>query len=144
MSYDRHFSTDWTRLSRDEAMVRAYALGVDAALGEDRPDEFQRLLGEDKRALIEMAFNEGKRKALRMQAEIEDENGPGYDRNERNYEIWDRLLVYRRGESEQEPSGRSIRRSSRIDVPATLQRLEALDLPKDDLDRLGLPDFLYR
>lgn len=143
MSYERHFSKDWTRLDRDEAMVRAYALGVDAALGTEHPEEYQRLLRADKRALIEMAFNEGRRKALQMEQEIDtgttDEDD---DDDEREYEIWNRLLVIRRPDQEDELGGDAPR--TRIDIPLTLQRMALLENRRDDLKRLRLPDFLYR
>lgn len=146
MSYERHFSTDWDSLSRDEAMVRAYALGVAEALGDEYPEEYERLLAEDKRALIEMAFNEGRRKALHLESEIEAENEGADDPEEREYRVWDKLLAYHEpdADDEAEPDSTGSNRRSRIDLPATLELMDALDLPRDDLERLGLPDFLYR
>lgn len=144
MSYERHFSTDWDSLSRDEAMVRAYALGVAAALGEEHPEEYERLLAEDKRALIEMAFNEGRRKALHLESEIEAESEDTDDPEEREYRVWNRLLAYHEPDADDEREQTASNRRSRIDLPATLELMDALDLPRDDLERLGLPDFLYR
>lgn len=147
MSYERHFSTDWDSLSRDEAMVRAYALGVAEALGDEYPEEYERLLAADKRALIEMAYNEGRRKALHLESEIEAESSEPDGPEEREHRVWNRLLAYHEPDADEavepaEPA--SSRPRSRIDVPATLERMDLLDQPGDDLERLGLPDFLYR
>jgi hypothetical protein len=144
MSYERHFSTDWDSLTRDEAMVRAYALGVAEALGDEYPGEYERLLAADKRALVEMAYNEGKRKALHLESEIEAESEDTDEQAEREYRVWNRLLAYHEPDADDEPEPASSRPRSRIDLPATLERIDVFDLPGDDLERLGLPDFLYR
>lgn len=141
MIYEKYFSTEWTDLDRDQAMVRAYALGIASAFDEDHPEEYERLLGQDKRALIEMAYNEGRRKALNLEAGIEAETGDGDDADKR-YEVLDRLLVSQGSTRDEEPVADHAQR--RLDVPATLERAELLDFSTDQLERLRLPDFLYR
>ena len=76
--YDRTFGTDWTKgeLTRDGALDRAFALGVAAGCGRDRPEELDRILeafsGAYERSMIELAFDEGRTKALGVPAEEPD------------------------------------------------------------------------
>lgn len=66
--YKQAFGTDWNDLTRDEAIRRAFALGVAAGVGSERPTELKRVLaafesGYD-RSVIELAYDEGRTKAL--------------------------------------------------------------------------------
>lgn len=66
--YDHTFGTEWTDLTREEAVERAFALGVADGVGTERPDELDRVLeafpsGYD-RSLVELAYDEGRTKAL--------------------------------------------------------------------------------
>lgn len=76
--YDRTFGTDWAEadLSREEALDRAFALGVAAGCGRERPEELDRILeafpGAYERSMIELAFDEGRTKALEVPAEEPD------------------------------------------------------------------------
>lgn len=142
MIYENHFSTDWTHLTRDEAMVRAFALGIASAFDETHPEEFERLLTQEKRIFIEMAFNEGKRKALKLDAAYDADEDDRDDSSGRGYDVMDQLLVYQGAKAEQEPVSSHFERQ--LDVPATIERTGLLDLKHDHLKRLGLPDFLYR
>ena len=73
--YDRTFGTDWEKaeLDRGEAVDRAFALGVAAGCGSDRPTELDRVLAAFPsaydRSLVELAYDEGRTKALEAPAE---------------------------------------------------------------------------
>ncbi|WP_418281295.1 hypothetical protein [Halorubrum sp. DTA98] len=66
--YERTFDTEWEELSRQEAIDRAFALGVAAGCGVERPEELDRITAAIRsaydRSLIELAYDEGRTKAL--------------------------------------------------------------------------------
>ncbi len=68
--YDRTFGTEWDdeALTREAAIDRAFALGVAAACGNERPDELERVMeafpGAYDRSIVELAYDEGRTKAL--------------------------------------------------------------------------------
>ncbi len=139
--YDRHFESDWESLSQEAAMFRAYALGVDAALGNDHEGELRALERAHHRGLIQIAFDEGKtdaESALRdSEGTVTDEAGP-----ERERAVWDRLVA----ETEAEPAAMesvSVPRS-RLDLPSNLSLPDLLERPQNDPDRIELPRFLLR
>lgn len=145
MIYEEQFSTEWESLNRDEAMVRAFVLGIDAARGEDTEDELDRLRAEDTPAFVEMAYNAGRRKCLDSEEETASEtdrpDDPGEVPTAETTEIVSELLVSQRDAPEE---GQSSDTESNVDVPAMLDRFEFLDTRPDDQQRLGLPDFLQR
>ncbi|GAB3694932.1 hypothetical protein [Halorubrum pallidum] len=71
--YDRTFGTDWDGLEREEAVERAFALGVAAEIGRGQPAELDRVLeafdSAYDRSLVELAYDEGRTKALEAAAE---------------------------------------------------------------------------
>ena len=75
--YDRLFGTDWEEITREEAAERAFALGIAAGVGRERPAELERVLeafsSAYDRSLVELAYDEGRTKALDIAAEADDE-----------------------------------------------------------------------
>ena len=140
MIYEKYFSKEWTDLDRDQAMVRAYALGIASAFDEKHPEEYERLEGQEKRVLIEMAYNEGRRKALNLEAKFQERMDDDEDDSDAQYAVLDQMLVSHGASQEKEPVAEHVQRS--LDVPATLERAELLDFVSDQLERLRLPDFL--
>ncbi len=69
MNYEEHFGTEWARLSFDEALLRAFALGIADMEGMAPEDEFDRLRSTASSRyelqLIETAFIEGRHIELR-------------------------------------------------------------------------------
>ena len=139
--YDESFDTEWTALARDEAMFRAYAIGVDAALGIDHPEEVERLARETSRPLVQLAYDEGKSVAEdRLQAGSEGADRDEYRGPDGALQLWDDLVEARRGDSE---AFEMVRVNSRqTDVPSALSRPEMLDRPNDDVEAVRLPKFL--
>ena len=74
--YDRTFGTEWDDLSREEAIERAFALGVAAGVDSPRPQELDRVLeafpGAYDQSIVELAYDEGRTKALEAKAERDD------------------------------------------------------------------------
>jgi hypothetical protein len=74
--YDRTFGTEWDELSREEAVRRAFALGVAEGVGNRRPAELDRVMdafpSAYDRSLVELAYDEGRTKALDAAAEADD------------------------------------------------------------------------
>jgi len=83
--YDRTFGTEWDDLDREEAVERAFALGVADGVGSKRPAELDRVLAAFEnaydRSLIELAYDEGRTKALEAAAEADDAEA-----------VWDQLV----------------------------------------------------
>lgn len=83
--YEERLGTDWVDLSEAEAIDRAFALGVASAFGYENREEFDRLRGaldsSYDRSIIDLAHQEGKQKALRLQGEVPDRTA-----------LWDRLV----------------------------------------------------
>ena len=83
--YDRLFGTEWEEITREEAVKRAFALGVAAGIGSERPAELDRVLeafpSAYDRSLVELAYDEGRTKALEAAAEADAEE-----------EVWNELV----------------------------------------------------
>lgn len=143
MIYEEHFPTEWDSLTRDEAMVRAFVLGIDAARGDENSDELDRLRDEDTPAFVEMAYNAGQRKCLDLDEESTSES------DETDYdlptveasEIVSELIV---PQHDGRDESQSLDAQSNVDVPAMLDQFEFLDTTPDEQERLGSPDFLQR
>ncbi|MDB2243140.1 hypothetical protein, partial [Halorubrum ezzemoulense] len=73
---DRTFGTEWDDLSREEAVERAFALGVAAGVDNPRTEELDRVLetfsGSYDRSIVELAYDEGRTKALEAKAARDD------------------------------------------------------------------------
>lgn len=127
--YASEFGTDWTSLTRDAAITRAYALGVAELLGERHPEELPRIIDQMEtaygRSLVELSFEEGKAKARDHTADTPDA-------------IWDELV--RAGTPDL--SGEAP--EPRDGIPGSVTRIEMLNPPGDNLDRIRLPEFLFR
>ena len=144
--YEDSFSTNWDgdELDREEAIWRAYALGVAAALGEQHPDEYRQLVAATGRSLVEMAYDEGKTSAAdldsRLASGAAEEDVSDFPSRERA--VWSKLISYREeggGDIETGGGGRD-----RDDLPEFLYRIDLDALDRDDLSRLRLPEFLSR
>jgi hypothetical protein len=83
--YDRTFGTEWDELTREEAVRRAFALGVAAGVGEGRSAELERVMeafpSAYDRSLVELAYDEGRTKALAAADEADDPE-----------EVWESLV----------------------------------------------------
>lgn len=145
--YDEYFSRDWEsgELDRDEAIERAFALGVAAECGEEHEAEYRRLVAVAGRALVQMAFDDGRSRAKDRRYELRREesgDGESVEFPDRDAEIWSSLIEYETGrESALERHTRPIKR---LDVPGLLRRFDLSSTRPDDLGRLRLPEFLRR
>lgn len=135
--YEEVYGTDWETLTEDEAMERAYALGVAAALGEYLPDELDALRREMdssyQRSVIELAFDEGKTEGRAFD--------PADDADDRESAVWSELVE---GETvtvdaEGLPTGGPNSIPEAVDKPDVLDRPE-----RDSTETVELPDFLSR
>ena len=83
--YDRTFGTEWDDLTREEAVRRAFALGVAEGIGNRRPAELDRVMeafpSAYDRSLVELAYDEGRTKALAASDEADDPT-----------EVWESLV----------------------------------------------------
>lgn len=130
--YEQAYGTDWTALSTDEAIERAYALGVATSLGEYHPEELDAIRAEMDSAydtsVVELAFDEGRTEARSTDPDADET-------------VWSALVE---GESvtvdpEDVPTG------GRQGLPDAIDKLGALDRPDlDRIDAVDLPEFLEK
>ncbi|MFC7069916.1 hypothetical protein [Halobaculum lipolyticum] len=141
--YEEKLGTDWTDISADEAIRRAYALGVAAAFGYENREEFDRLRDaldtSYDRSIIDLAYREGKQEAKVVHADSDAVDGD---------DVWAHLVdgaAPARDSDDADldlagPSGRPI---TATEFPTALERAGLLD-GGADLEALGFPDLLGR
>lgn len=122
----------WDSLEKDEAIERAYALGVAASLGERNPGELDALREEVSSAydksVVDLAFEEGRGEAQKIDP----------DPSEESETVWSRLVTNEsvRDDSDEMETG------GQAGLPEALDRIEALDRPERDtieaVDRIDL------
>lgn len=142
--YESAFDRDWTSLTREAAMFRAYAIGVDAAFGNRHEDELDRLMRETSRPLVQLAYDEGKSRAedaigeRRSGADTRGRFSP----SEFDYDIWERLVEARR----EDPANFELVRvpRSQTDLPGALDRPSLLERQSRDVSAVELPRFLLQ
>jgi hypothetical protein len=133
-NYERTYGTDWDSLDKDEAIDRAYALGVLASVGEYHREELKRVRREMdttyNKSVVDLAFDEGRNEARDVTAE---------DRTQQA--VWAELIE---GETvtvdeERVPTG------GRDGLPSAIDMMDALDRPKPDKNEaVERPEFLER
>lgn len=131
--YAERFGTDWTSLDHDEVVERAYALGVEAALGTVDREEYDRLVAESEdfdaydQSLVELAYREGRSEALACKREADSSTA-----------VWEELIDEElTTATEPEPPTPGPVTDG---PPGLVARLEALDRPT----LTELPPFLSR
>jgi hypothetical protein len=132
--YEQAYGRDWDTLDRDDAVERAYALGVAASLGEYHPDELDAIRDEVdtsyEKSVVELAFDEGKTEAKELK-----------DRADGSDPVWGELVE---GETvtvepEEMPTG------GRDGLPAAIDMSDFLERPdQDSTEPVERPDFLDR
>ncbi|WP_246984593.1 hypothetical protein [Halorientalis marina] len=138
--YEDRFDTDWDTLDREEAMERAFALGVAAALGERNEEEFEAVhetMGSNYDAsIVELAYQEGKNEATKGQREIDGDDADVFEFVV-NEELEDVEQPDRDdGDGDDEPAERA------TDLPSAVNETEATDPPDLDPEQTEYPDFL--
>ena len=128
-------------------MFRAFALGVDAVLGEANEAELEALQREHHRGLVQVAFDEGKTRAKDELRETGRTTGTestvvSFEPGDREWEIWEELVVEQETEEEAFEAVEVSR--SRLDHPQALDKPGLLDRPDQSDDRITLPRFLLR
>ena len=132
--YEETFGTDWERLDHEEVLRRAFALGVAEGLGSAPEGELDRLQsqlsGRYGRSLVELAYDEGRTKGRKPRPDSDDE------------EVWEELVVGEETvvEPPEHPAEAAPPRAT--DLPGNLSAPSLLEMDRDDLAKLGLPDFL--
>lgn len=130
--YEAVYGTDWVTLEVDEAIERAYALGVAAALGEHHSQELEALRGVAdsayERSVVDLAYDEGR--TAGRKADPDDASS-----------VWSTLVE--EGEvsvdAPESPTG------GRQGLPEAMERTEVLDrVDLDHRDAVDLPEFLQK
>lgn len=138
--YDETFDRGWSELAREDAMFRAYALGVDAALGTDHPEEVERLARETSRPLVQLAYDEGKSTAEEHLQGSAGGSEAGFDGPGGASRLWEELVESRREDAAAFELVRVQRRQT--DLPSALSRPGMLDRGDRDVEAIRLPRFL--
>jgi hypothetical protein len=133
--YEQGYGTDWESLTEDEAVDRAYALGVAASMGEYHPDELDAIREETnsayERSVVDLAFEEGKNEGREI--DPPEDNG--------NSAVWSELVEGQTVtvDPEEVPTG------GRDGLPDAIDKIDALDRQDiDSTDVVDLPDFLEK
>jgi len=131
--YDSEFDTDWDDLNKESALERAFALGVARSLGTPNREEYERVRDAAdttyERSLIELSYEEGRRKASGRAAE--------------KSAVWEELVVETESADASKPPA-DPRTGRRDGPPSMTARPEPTVVPEDGLDRVRLPEFLRR
>jgi len=139
--YEDKLGTGWGDISGEEAIRRAYALGVAACFGYENDEELERLLNaldsSYDRSIIDLAYREGRQEAT----VVRDDSDAGSEED-----VWTRLVEGVRPDGADadvdaagpSPAGNPI---DATDFPAALDRAGLLSGGRD-LDALGFPDHL--
>lgn len=134
--YEDRFDTDWDALDRNEAVKRAFALGVAASLGERDEEEFEAIRAEMRsnydESIVELAYKEGSQKGTNRQQEADDAA---------DEEIWEWVI------SEEldgvRPPDRDDDAERATDLPSAVSDPpEATERPDPDPEQTDFPDFL--
>ena len=133
--YERSFDTGWESLTVDQAVQRAYALGVAASLGEYHPDELEAIREEMgsayERSVVDLAFEEGENEARK--GELSEAAG---DR-----EVWESLV----DDDPVEVDPEDVPTGGRDGLPEAVDRIDALERPTpSENEAVELPSFLER
>ncbi|MFC7072795.1 hypothetical protein ACFQJ7_06180 [Halovenus rubra] len=134
--YERTYGTSWETLDDEEAMERAYALGVAATLGTYHPDELDAIRDEMgsayQRSVIDLAFDEGKTEARNLERPEDNSQNDG---------VWSSLVEgeLRDVDTDDIPTG------GRQGLPEAVDRADLLDRPDfDSTEAVNLPEFLQK
>ena len=137
--YEDRFDTDWDALGRDEAMERAFALGVAAALGERNEDEFEAIhdtMGSNyDESIVELAYKEGKNKATKRNRRVDNDAADVFEFVV-NEELEDAEQPDRDTDADGGPASRA------TDLPPAVDGTEATERPDMDPEQTDYPDFL--
>lgn len=128
--YETTYTKEWDELTRDEAVERAYALGVDAACGHDNRNEYESIKTAAKdsydSSLIELSFDQGRSDALKLEAAGTDAEA-----------IWDDLVE----STTITPPDTDTALPEMLDSATLLDQFDQLDGPPATLNK---PSFLLR
>lgn len=132
--YEAAYGTGWDDIDKNEAIDRAYALGVAASLGEYHRDEFEAIREQMDssydRSVVELAFEEGKNEGQELSG---DESGEDA--------VWSELVDGQKVtvDDEDVPTG------GREGLPEALDQMDVLDRQKiDRTEAVELPEFLEK
>jgi hypothetical protein len=132
--YQDSYGTDWESLDEDEAMERAYALGVASSLGEYHPDELdairEQMDSSYQRSVVDLAFEEGKNEGQNI-----DPPGDG----DADANVWAELVE---GETVTvDPD--DVPTDGTNSIPDALEKIDIIEKPDlDSTDAVDMPDFL--
>ncbi|MFO7834117.1 MAG: hypothetical protein R6V31_08705 [Halohasta sp.] len=130
--YESTFSTDWSDLDRDEAVERAYALGVAAAFDDPHREEYEAIKAAAgssyDRSLIELAHDQGRSQALQLEAAATDAD---------HEELWSQLVESAPVDLPEPEAGLP----EALGPTALLDRIDHLEGPPSTLRK---PSFLSR
>jgi hypothetical protein len=135
--YEHAFDTDWESLSGEEAIRRMYALGISAELGHRYPEERSRIRdlasSAYERSVLDLAFQEGKRKVQDVRPHHESDDA-----------TWETLIETADSPSPP-PESLSTDEGRPSEIPDAVDRPSLLDgFDVDDLEKLRLPSLLTR
>lgn len=131
--YNAQYGTDWDTLDLEEAIERAYALGVLAGLDKGQPEEYGRVraaVGGPGSELVQLAYDEGKTAAA--ETPVPEEKS-----------TWEQL-VEESGKTELEEPDAEDAETAEEPASAPPSSLSAIKARESEPTLFHLPDFLER
>jgi len=136
--YEERFGTEWTEIEgREEAVRRAFALGVAARMDEHYPGELDRISDQVEstydRSFVELAYHEGRDKADRIDPDPDDDPEA----------VWEEVVE---GTTQLDPSDRPEQGKAheKEGLPDALGGYQIDSRPDDSRESVGRPKFLSR
>lgn len=133
MSHYEQAFDEWESLEEDEAVDRAYALGVAAALGEYHQEELEAIreqMGSAySKSVVDLAFEEGKNEGREIAVGDDDK------------QVWAELVEGEKATVDEDdlPTG------GQTGLTGAVEKVDVLDKPeRDSTDVVDLPDFLEK
>lgn len=136
--YEERFGTDWTEIAdREEAVRRAFALGVAARMDEHYPGELDRISDQVEssydRSFVELAYHEGRDKANRIDPGSDEDAG----------DVWEQVVEET---TQLDPTDRPEEGDAheKRGLPDALGGYQIDTRPDDSRESVGRPKFLSR
>lgn len=140
--YERTFGTDWDTVEdRDEAVWRAFGLGVAECLGESHPGELERITDATDstydRSFIELAYQKGRQRVQGIDATVDDQRiWAELVENQTELDLW--------GDPETTFESETDTETGDSGLPESLQGVRIDTMPSDSTERVQRPTFLDR
>jgi hypothetical protein len=134
--YEQTYGTNWETLDKDEAIERAYALGVATGLNEYHRDELEAIRAEMdtsyNKSVVDLAFDEGKNEVREIDPDADDGGT-----------VWAELVEGETVTVDEDED--TVPTGGQTGLPEAIDKIEAIARPeRDSTGAVEFPEFLER